>query len=175
MLSGGSVIVSGSEVAYAVDFTTAGTNVLADVFGAYFAADDSGSYAVSGVGSLASVGSFTYAGPSAPYEEDYPDVLGAVGSGEPLLEYATGELGMGRGGPWDGQVCRCHRRNTNHPSHPPRRPASAVDPGATVFGSSNASRRVGCIQSSQATYWKVPINRNCGCNDCRNNIKAVVT
>ena len=92
VLSGGSVIVSGSEVAYAVDVTTAGTDLLADIFGASFAADDSGSYSVSGVGSLASVGSFTYAGPTAPYEEDYPDVLGAQGAGEPLLAYANGDL-----------------------------------------------------------------------------------
>ena len=87
---GGALVVSGSEVAYDLVGTAEGGAMLLDVFGADLAADDSGSHSVSGAGALAPLGDFTYAGPGAPYEEDYPDALEPIGQGEVVLAYGTG-------------------------------------------------------------------------------------
>ncbi|MBK6518390.1 MAG: hypothetical protein IPM79_17340 [Polyangiaceae bacterium] len=96
---GGSLVVSGSEIGFELDPSPDGAQFLADVFGAALLADDAGSYLVSGVGSLAGLPSFGYAGASAPYPEDFPDAFVTEGAGEAVLEYATGEpAAVGVGG-----------------------------------------------------------------------------
>jgi hypothetical protein len=87
LAAGGTLIMSGSEVAFELD----GTSLLSDVFGAAFVADDSNSHAVLGTGALMNLGSFTFAGPGAPYDEDFPDVLASDGTGELVLLYDNGD------------------------------------------------------------------------------------
>lgn len=82
---GGALVVSGSEVA----FDLSGDAFLAVVFGATLLADDSASYTVAGTGPLASLPVTSYASAGSPYPEDYPDALGPIGFGEPLLLYGT--------------------------------------------------------------------------------------
>jgi len=99
LTGGGTLIVSGSEVAYDLDNNDDGVDFLQDVFGAQYAGDDSGSYTVSGLGPLAALGSFSYAGPASPYEEDYPDWLSTTGLGVALLQYGTSTIaGVGISG-----------------------------------------------------------------------------
>jgi hypothetical protein len=88
---GGRLIASGSEIGFELSGTQAGRAFLADVFGADFALDDSGSYTVGGVGALAGVGSFSYAGPGAPYVEDYPDAFDPANGAQTVLEYGSGQ------------------------------------------------------------------------------------
>lgn len=83
--AGGTLIMSGSEVAFELDSSNAA--LLSDVFGAAFVADDSDSHTVIGTGALMNLGSVNFAGPGAPYDEDYPDVLTSGGSGELVLLY----------------------------------------------------------------------------------------
>lgn len=90
LAAGGSLVVSGSEVAYELDASNAGATLLADAFGAAFAADDADSHAVVGTGAWMSLGQLGFAGPGAPYDEDYPDVLTSAGAGELLLLYDQG-------------------------------------------------------------------------------------
>lgn len=87
--SGGSLVMSGSELAFELDASNAGAMLLADVFGAAFAADDADSHTVLGTGAWMDLGSIAFAGPDAPYDEDYPDVLDPAG-GELLLVYEGG-------------------------------------------------------------------------------------
>jgi hypothetical protein len=86
LAAGGTLVMSGSEAAFELD-----SSLLSDVFGAAFVADDSNSHAVIGTGALMNLGSVSFAGPGAPYDEDYPDVLGSGGAGELVLLYDTGE------------------------------------------------------------------------------------
>jgi hypothetical protein len=88
---GGRLVMSGSEVAWELHQSAAGAAFLAHCFGAAYLADDSGSLSASGTGPLAGVGSFTYAGPNAPYAEDFPDALAPASGGEVLLEYGSGQ------------------------------------------------------------------------------------
>lgn len=88
---GGSLVMSGSEIAYELGQSAAGKTFLAHCFGATFVTDDSGSLAVTGTGALSTVAGFTYAGPNAPYPEDFPDVLGATMGGQVLLQYGSGQ------------------------------------------------------------------------------------
>jgi hypothetical protein len=81
----------GAEETIVLAFTGAGAVLLSDVFGAAFMADDSNSHAVIGTGTLMNLGSVTFAGPSAPYDEDYPDVLTSGGAGELVLLYDNGD------------------------------------------------------------------------------------
>lgn len=91
LAAGGTLILSGSEVAFELDGSNAGATLLSDVFGAAFMADDSNSHAVIGTGALMNLGSVTFAGPGTPYDEDYPDVLTSGGAGEVVLLYDTGD------------------------------------------------------------------------------------
>jgi hypothetical protein len=86
--AGGGLVASGSEIAW--ELGTVDAAFLADAFGAAYAGDDSGSYAVAGAGALAAVASFAYAGAGSAYDEDFPDFLATAPGGEVLLEYATG-------------------------------------------------------------------------------------
>jgi hypothetical protein len=91
LAAGGTLIMSGSEVAFELDGSNAGATLLSDVFGAIFVADDSNSHAVIGTGAWMDLGSVTFAGPGAPYDEDYPDVLTSGGAGELVLLYDNGD------------------------------------------------------------------------------------
>lgn len=83
---GGSLLVSGSEVAFALN----GDAFLAE-FGASYGSDDAGSLTVSAESALGiTLVNAPFGGPSAPYAEDYPDVLGAAAGGTVLLRYGTG-------------------------------------------------------------------------------------
>ena len=94
---GGRVLASGSEIAWELADTAAPW--LDDAFGATFSLDDSGSYAVTGVGALAALGTVGYGGAGAPYAEDYPDAFVPTLGGEVLLAYATGSAAaVGRPG-----------------------------------------------------------------------------
>jgi hypothetical protein len=88
LASGGRLVVSGSEVAYAL----AGDTFLGEL-GAAYAADDGNALSASGVGALASVGTIAFGGATAPYPEDFPDVLSTAGAGVALLDYPTGGHG----------------------------------------------------------------------------------
>jgi hypothetical protein len=83
LAGGGHLVISGSEVGY--EMSSVNPSWLASTAGAAFASDNSGSYSVSGAGVSA-----TYAGPNAPYPEEYPDTFTATGSGAVVLSYATG-------------------------------------------------------------------------------------
>lgn len=84
---GGALVVSGSEVAYAL----AGGGFLAQL-GASYVADDAGSLQVDAAAALgAAFTGVAFGGPAAPYEEDYPDVLGALSGASVLLRYGTGD------------------------------------------------------------------------------------
>lgn len=87
---GGTLVLSGSELAFDLGSGAAGAMLLADLFGAAFAADDAGSTTLTGSGPWLGLGPWTFAGPNAPYDEDYPDALAEVG-GEALLVYAGGD------------------------------------------------------------------------------------
>ncbi|MBI4955440.1 MAG: hypothetical protein HY908_25685, partial [Myxococcales bacterium] len=91
LAGGGRLVVSGSELGYVLGPTAAGASFLAATFGASYAADDAQSYAVSGTGALAGLGPFGYAGPGAPYPEDYPDAWAPTGAGESVLLYDNGQ------------------------------------------------------------------------------------
>ena len=84
---GGHIIVSGSEVAY--DLKSNGASFLSGL-GAVYQADDANQSAAKGAGALAALGTFTFGGPSAPYPEDYPDVLGTAAGGAIVLQYGNG-------------------------------------------------------------------------------------
>jgi hypothetical protein len=89
--AGGTLVMSGSEVAFELDGSNAGAALLSDVFGAAFVADDGNSHAVLGTGALMNLGNVGFAGPGGPYDEDYPDVLASDGAGELVLLYDNGE------------------------------------------------------------------------------------
>jgi hypothetical protein len=84
--AGGALLMSGSEVAYALQ----GGSFLAQL-GASYVSDDAGSLVVDSDAALgATFGGVAFGGPLAAYEEDYPDVLGALAGGSVLLRYGTG-------------------------------------------------------------------------------------
>lgn len=87
---GGRLVLSGSELAFDLGSSAAGAMLLADLFGAAFAADDAGSTTLTGSGPWLGLGPWTFAGPGAPYDEDYPDALVQAG-GEALLVYEGGD------------------------------------------------------------------------------------
>ncbi len=90
LAAGGTLVLSGSEVAFELDGSNAGAALLSDVFGAAFAADDANSHTVLGTGALMNLGNLGFAGPLAPYDEDYPDALTSDGAGELVLVYDNG-------------------------------------------------------------------------------------
>lgn len=87
LAAGGRLLMSGSEIG----FTLASSGFLASL-GASYVADDAASSSVTGTGPLASFGSASFAGVSAPYLEDYPDVLAPTNGGVTLLSYGTGTV-----------------------------------------------------------------------------------
>jgi hypothetical protein len=91
LAAGGTLVMSGSEVAFELDGSNAGATLLSDVFGAAFVNDDGNSHAAIGTGALMNLGSVTFAGLSAPYDEDFPDVLTSGGTGELVLLYDNGD------------------------------------------------------------------------------------
>ncbi|HEY3448189.1 MAG TPA: hypothetical protein VGK67_17670 [Myxococcales bacterium] len=88
---GGHLVVSGSEVAYDLGSQGNGATFLSDTLGATFVSDDSGSNTASGTGALSALASFSYSGPGAPYQEEYPDVLGATAAAQVILLYGNGQ------------------------------------------------------------------------------------
>ncbi|MCA9518460.1 MAG: hypothetical protein KC635_26175, partial [Myxococcales bacterium] len=95
---GGGIVVSGSEVAW--DLSAKGNGVaFISGLGASYGADDSNSLSVSGVGALAAVGSMTYSGAGAPYQEDFPDVLATTNGATVVLRYGNNQIaGVARAG-----------------------------------------------------------------------------
>lgn len=89
--NGGSLVVSGSELAYDLAGSADGLAFLDTTFGAGFASDDAKSLVVTGQGPLAALGTFGYSGPNAPYQEDYPDALTPADGGAAVLTYETGQ------------------------------------------------------------------------------------
>ena len=90
LAAGGSIVVSGSEVAWDLGAQAHGTAFLAGL-GAKYGADDANSYSVSGAGPLAGVGPVGYGGAGAAYPEDFPDVVSAATGGTVVLRYANGQ------------------------------------------------------------------------------------
>lgn len=83
---GGSLLVSGSEVAFALD----GNAFLAE-FGASYVGDDAASLTVSAESALGiTLVDAPFGGPAAAYLEDFPDILGTAAGGTVLLRYGTG-------------------------------------------------------------------------------------
>src|SRR5262249_26246195 len=87
---GGHLVVTGSELGYDIGQTQAGAAFLAQYFGAAFLLDASGSYTVAGTGPLSAVGAFGYGGPSAAYQDAYPDAFTPTAGGTVLLTYGSG-------------------------------------------------------------------------------------
>jgi len=87
LAGGGRIIISGSEVAY--DLKSNGASFLSGL-GAVYQADDANQNSAKGAGTLAAVASFGFGGPSAPYLEDYPDVLATATGGTIVLQYGNG-------------------------------------------------------------------------------------
>jgi len=84
--AGGALLVSGSEVAFAL----AGSSFL-DELGAAYVGDDAGSLTVSAEAALGvTLLNAPFGGASAAYPEDYPDVLGTAAGASVLLRYGTG-------------------------------------------------------------------------------------
>lgn len=92
LAGGGRFIASGSEIAYDLHATSAGSNFLSSTFGAGYVADNSGSYSVVGAGDLAGMGPFAYGGVTAPYRPLFPDVLSAGAGAEVLLRYGSNQV-----------------------------------------------------------------------------------
>lgn len=88
---GGHLVMSGSEIGYDIGETSAGATFLAHCFGAVYVADDAASGEAAGIGPLASIPSFGFGGPGAPYVSASPDALAATQGGVVLLEYGTGK------------------------------------------------------------------------------------
>jgi hypothetical protein len=83
--SGGALLVSGSEVAFALS----GNAFLAEL-GATYVGDDAGSLTISAEAALGiSLVNAPFGGPAAAYEEDFPDVLGTTPGASVLLRYGT--------------------------------------------------------------------------------------
>ncbi|MFV8755327.1 hypothetical protein ACNOYE_32655 [Nannocystaceae bacterium ST9] len=87
LAAGGTLVVSSSELGFELE----GAALLSDLFGAAFVADDGDSHAVIGTGAAIDLGNIGFAGPGAPYDEDYPDVLAGDGTGELVLLYDNGQ------------------------------------------------------------------------------------
>jgi hypothetical protein len=99
LAGGGSLLVSGSEVAYDLGYAGHGATFLANALGADFDVDDSNSFSVTGEGPLAGLGPFGYAGAGTPYVEDYPDALLTASGASVLLRYASSKVAaVGRQG-----------------------------------------------------------------------------
>jgi hypothetical protein len=88
--AGGSLVVSGSEVAFDLAGGVDGAVFLDTTFGASFVDDDAHSHLVIGQGPLAALGALGFGGPSAPYAEDYPDALTTTSGGDAVLRYDNG-------------------------------------------------------------------------------------
>jgi hypothetical protein len=111
--NGGNLFVSGSEVAWDLDTQAQGSATdeafLRDYLKADYVDDDANNFSVSGVtGSIFAGMNFTYG--SAPYPEDYPDAINAVGSAAVCLRYGNGLnasvqfAGLFPGGNRDGKL-----------------------------------------------------------------------
>ncbi len=87
---GGRVLVSGSEVAWALGARSAGPSFLASL-GATYVGDDAEAETARGVGPLAALGEVRFVGAGALYVEDFPDVLGNASGATRLLEYPGGK------------------------------------------------------------------------------------
>jgi hypothetical protein len=94
--AGGALIASGSELAY--DLRTNGSALLSRL-GAVYSADDANQNTAKGVGPLATLASFSFGTSTAPYVEDYPDVLATATSATTILRYGNDMIaGVGRAG-----------------------------------------------------------------------------
>ncbi|HTM20369.1 MAG TPA: hypothetical protein VL172_07680, partial [Kofleriaceae bacterium] len=87
---GGHIVLSGSEIGYELGASGAGAAWLAATAGAIQASDDADSLTVDGAGPLAALTGVGFAGPSAPYAEEFPDAFTATGGGAVLLRYGSG-------------------------------------------------------------------------------------
>ncbi len=87
LAGGGRIVVSGSEVAY--DLKSNGASFLSGL-GAVYQADDANQSTAKGAGTLAALASFGFGGATAPYLEDYPDVLATATGGSIALHYGNG-------------------------------------------------------------------------------------
>ncbi|HRE92330.1 MAG TPA: hypothetical protein PK095_24655, partial [Myxococcota bacterium] len=93
---GGAIIVSGSEVAY--ELRTTGSTFLSRL-GAVYSADDANQNNAKGAGPLAAVSSFAFGTSTAPYIEDFPDVLATTAGATIILRYGNDMVaGVGRAG-----------------------------------------------------------------------------
>jgi hypothetical protein len=91
--NGGNLFVSGSEVAWDLDTQARGSATdeafLRDYLKADYVTDDANNFSVSGAtGSIFAGMNFAYG--SAPYPEDFPDAINAVGGGVVCLRYGNG-------------------------------------------------------------------------------------
>jgi hypothetical protein len=111
--NGGNLFVSGSEVAWDLDTQARGSVTddafLRDYLKADYVNDDANNFSVNGVtGSIFAGMNFTYG--SAPYPEDFPDAIKAVGGGTACLRYGNGLnagvqfAGIFSGGNRDGKL-----------------------------------------------------------------------
>ncbi len=91
--SGGCLFVSGSEIAWDLDYKgSSGDKIFFNRFlRAKYSGDDSGSLSASGIsGTLFEGISFSYGTGAALYLEDYPDYVSAVNGGKVCLKYGNG-------------------------------------------------------------------------------------
>lgn len=90
--NGGTLFVSGSEIAYELDYLNVGRSFYRNVLGAQYVGDDAGSYQVTGQdGILADIGAFNFSPASgAPYDTHYPDRIIPQTGGETNLRYVGG-------------------------------------------------------------------------------------
>ena len=82
---GGALIVSGSEVGFALP-----ADPFLQTLGATYVSDDAGVTRASGAGALAAIAAFDFGTDLAPYPEDFPDVLSARSGAQVLLTYEGG-------------------------------------------------------------------------------------
>ncbi len=90
--AGGSLFISGAELAWDLDWLDHGRAFFQNVLGGSFIGDDAGTYgAVGSGGCLQGLGSFSFSVPSgAPYDADWPDRIGPRAGAETILTYLGG-------------------------------------------------------------------------------------
>lgn len=94
--AGGALIVSGSELAYELRSTASS---FLSRLGAVYSADDANQNNAKGVGPLAAIPSFAFGTSTAPYLEDFPDVLATSAGSTIILRYGNDMVaGVGRAG-----------------------------------------------------------------------------
>ncbi len=90
--AGGSLFISGTELAWDLDYLNNGRTFFQNMLGGSFIGDSAGTYSATGSGGcLQGLGSFSFSVPSgAPYDADWPDRIGPRAGAGTILTYLGG-------------------------------------------------------------------------------------